>query len=227
MPDTRHVKPRNGDVLLLVGTMKGAFILRAGKGRAKWEVGGPYFPGCPVYAMAYDGRAGRHRLWAAPQSWNWGTLLHTSDNFGKTWKKPDEATVKFPEGTGAELKQIWQIAPGRESEPKTLYCGVEPASGGYQEMKRLLEVVDRPTAVFAVSDRLAAGAMRAVTEAAAPLVADFTEGVRVSLDGGWVLVLPHSSEPLVSIYAEGSSAESADAAAAEWKSIVVRAIAAA
>jgi hypothetical protein len=36
--------------------------------------------------------------------------------------------VKFPEGTGAALKQIWQIVPGREAEPGTLYCGVEPAA---------------------------------------------------------------------------------------------------
>ncbi len=69
--------------------------------------------------------------------------------------------------------------------------------------------------------------MRAVTEAAASFDANYTEGVRMSLEGGWVLVLPHSSEPLVSVYAEGETAESADAAAAEWKSVVVRAIAAA
>ena len=62
MPETQHVKPGNGDVLLLVGTMKGAFILRAKPSRKKWEIGGPYFPGSAVYAMAYDGRAGRHRI---------------------------------------------------------------------------------------------------------------------------------------------------------------------
>lgn len=84
----------------------------------------------------------------------------------------------------------------------------------------------REVPVFCPIERKGA-VMRAVTEAATPLDADFTEGVRVSLDGGWVLVLPHSSEPLVSVYAEGSSAESADATAAEWKSLVVRAIAAA
>ena len=38
MPDTTHVTPRNGDVLLLVGTMKGAFILRANKARKKCSV---------------------------------------------------------------------------------------------------------------------------------------------------------------------------------------------
>ncbi len=45
------------------------------------------------------------------------------------------------------------------------YVGVEPVDGGYEEMKRLLRLDDRPTAVFAVTDRLAVGAMRAVAEA--------------------------------------------------------------
>lgn len=128
MPATRDVSLRNGDVLLLVGTMKGAFILRASKGRRNWELGGPHFPGSAVYAMAYDGRAGRHRIWAGPHSMHWGGLLRCSDDFGRTWTNPREANVKFPEEAGAALKQIWQIVPGREEEPGTLYCGVEPAA---------------------------------------------------------------------------------------------------
>jgi hypothetical protein len=128
VPVTRHIEPRADDAVLLVGTMKGAFILRAGHGRDGWEIGGPYFPGSAVYAMAYDARAGRHRIWAGPHSMHWGGLLRSSDDFGRTWTNPEEANVKFPEGSGAALQQIWQIAPGRAGEPDTLYCGVEPAA---------------------------------------------------------------------------------------------------
>jgi photosystem II stability/assembly factor-like uncharacterized protein len=128
MPKTRHVAPRNGDLLLLVGTMKGAFILRANESRRKWDMGGPYFPGTAVYAMAYDGRVGRHRIWAGPHSMHWGALLRSSDDFGKSWTNPEQANVKFPESAGAALQQIWQIVPGREADPDTLYCGVEPAA---------------------------------------------------------------------------------------------------
>jgi hypothetical protein len=128
MPEIRHVTPRSGDVLLLVGTMKGAFLLRADESRRTWEMGGPYFPGSAVYAMAYDGRDGRHRIWAGPHSMHWGGLLRTSDDFGQSWTNPEEANVKFPEGTEAALRQIWQIVPGRDSEPDRLYCGVEPAA---------------------------------------------------------------------------------------------------
>jgi hypothetical protein len=128
MPEIHHITPRNGDVLVLVGTMKGAFILRSDARRQEWELGGPYFAGSAVYALAYDGRAGRQRLWAGPTSMHWGGLLRASDDFGRTWTNPESANVKFPEGTGAALKQIWQVIPGRESEPDTLYCGVEPAA---------------------------------------------------------------------------------------------------
>jgi hypothetical protein len=128
MPPVRHVKPRDGDILLLVGTMKGAFILRANGRRKKWEIGGPYFPGNAVYAMNYDGRSGRHRIWAGPQSMHWGAVLRSTDDFGRNWTNPEQANVKFPEGSGAALQRIWQIAPGRDTEPNVLYCGVEPAA---------------------------------------------------------------------------------------------------
>ena len=102
--DARHPhtsSPKQGDVLLLVGTMKGAFILRANESRKKWEMGGPYFPGSAVYGMAYDGRAGRHRIWAGPHSMHWGALLRSSDDFGKTLDgSRSRRTCKFPEGAG-------------------------------------------------------------------------------------------------------------------------------
>jgi BNR/Asp-box repeat len=127
MPVPQHITPRSGDVLVLVGTMKGAFILHSSD-RKQWQMGGPYFPGSAVYALAYDGREGRKRLWAGPQSMHWGALLSSSDDFGRNWTNPEEANVKFPEGTGAALKNIWQVVPGRASEPDVLYAGVEPAA---------------------------------------------------------------------------------------------------
>ena len=57
------------------------------------------------------------------------------------------------------------LVRGILDEDRQNYAGVEPASGGFQEMKKLLQLDERPTAIFAVSDRLAVGAMRAITEA--------------------------------------------------------------
>lgn len=128
MPSVNHVSAKKGDVIVLVGTMKGAFVLRSNGARKKWDVGGPYSVGSPVYAMAFDQRQGRHRLWWAQQSFRWGTVLCSSDDYGKTSTEPEAYSVKFPEESKLALKNIWQICLGRENEPDTLYCGVEPAA---------------------------------------------------------------------------------------------------
>ncbi|MBZ5561948.1 MAG: protein kinase [Acidobacteriia bacterium] len=123
----RHLRVRDGDVLLLVGTVKGAFLLRSNSERRRWDVAGPYFHGLAIYTLAYDGRDGRHRLWASTHSF-WGTYLRSSDDFGKIWTNPLEANVRFPADSGVSLKNIWQVCPGRPDEPNVLYCGVEPAA---------------------------------------------------------------------------------------------------
>ncbi len=124
----RHLQVKSGDVLLLVGTTKGAFLLRSTKQRSRWDVAGPYFHGQAIYAMAYDDRAGRHRLWASTHSEMWGTYLRYSNNFGRSWTNPQDANVKFPADCGASLKNIWSIALGPAEQPDVLYCGVEPAA---------------------------------------------------------------------------------------------------
>jgi photosystem II stability/assembly factor-like uncharacterized protein len=128
MPNPNQVEVKFGDNLLLVGTMKGAFLFRSDKNRETWQEAGPYFPGRSIYAMAYDGRNGRRRLWAAVNSSYWGSFLSSSDDFGKTWSDPESYNIKFPEGSEVSLKQIWQIAPTHATETDTIYCGVEPAA---------------------------------------------------------------------------------------------------
>ena len=127
MHSVQHAQVKKGDSLLLLGTTKGAFILRSNSQRRRWEVGGPYFHGHNVYAMAYDNRAGRHRIWASTSSY-WGTMLRSTDDYGKSWTNPQQAPIRFPSETGVSLKNIWQITLGRPEEPDVLYCGVEPAA---------------------------------------------------------------------------------------------------
>jgi mannose-1-phosphate guanylyltransferase/phosphomannomutase len=68
--------------------------------------------------------------------------------------------------------------------------------------------------------------MRAVTEAAASRDTVLAEGVRVNYSDGWALVLPHSTEPSVSVWAEASSALDARSRADEWRAVVQNAISA-
>ncbi len=127
MPETNQVDVKAGDNLLLVGTIKGGFLLRSDGARETWEMAGPYFPGRSVYAFAYDGRNERNRLWAAVNSPFWGSFLSSSNDFGKTWSDPETYNIKFPEGSDVSLKQVWQIEMDPH-ESDTLYCGVEPAA---------------------------------------------------------------------------------------------------
>ncbi|HSV33696.1 MAG TPA: hypothetical protein VLH87_06195 [Pyrinomonadaceae bacterium] len=127
MPETNQVEVKAGDNLLLVGTIKGGFVLRSDGARETWEMAGPYFPGRSVYAFAHDGRNGRNLLWAAVNSPFWGSFLSSSNDFGKTWSDPETYNIKFPEGSDVSLKQIWQIKMDPH-ESDTLYCGVEPAA---------------------------------------------------------------------------------------------------
>ena len=127
------VKRRSGaakspKALLLVGTMKGAFVFSSDKSRKKWRMDGPHFRGEAVYALLHDTRGGRARTYAATNSMHWGPTVRSSDDLGKTWTSGEGRSVRFPPEAGRAVAQVWQIAPGRAKDPDVLYCGVEPAA---------------------------------------------------------------------------------------------------
>jgi mannose-1-phosphate guanylyltransferase/phosphomannomutase len=62
--------------------------------------------------------------------------------------------------------------------------------------------------------------MRAMAEAVSGLEVEMTEGIRVAVDGGWALVLPHPSEPYVRVFAEGDDDESARELLSRYTSVV-------
>ncbi len=128
MPATpAPLPPQPGDLLVLVGTMKGAFLYRTGAARDRLDVSGPHFPGAAVYALGYDDRAGRQRLWASASNAFFGTHLRWSDDFGATWADPVDPLLSFPEETGAALANVWQIALPA-NQPDVVYAGTEPAA---------------------------------------------------------------------------------------------------
>lgn len=65
--------------------------------------------------------------------------------------------------------------------------------------------------------------MRAVTEAAAGLETDMTEGVKVHVDDGWALILPHATDPAVTLWAEGPDDAAAEKLAEYWTRVVAEA----
>jgi photosystem II stability/assembly factor-like uncharacterized protein len=112
------------ELLLMVGTAKGLFILRDNGG--KWSVDGPYFAGRAVYSAFFDQRKGLNEMWAGPVSWHFGAELSKSTDMGKTWDEPEARRIKMPKTTKKSLENIWQIAAGGDAD--SLYVGVAPAA---------------------------------------------------------------------------------------------------
>jgi hypothetical protein len=183
---------RSGDVVLAVGTTKGAFLFTAGPQRRSWRVDGPHFPGEEVYAVAFDQRGGRTTLWAAPGNPFFGCTLRRSDDLGATWSDREQRSVKFPESSGLSLKRIWQIAPGPASDPKRMYLGVEPSclfettDGGdtWSPVKGFLEHEHRPKWTPGAGGLCLHTIIQHPRQAEKMLVAFSTGGVYATTDGG-------------------------------------------
>jgi mannose-1-phosphate guanylyltransferase/phosphomannomutase len=62
--------------------------------------------------------------------------------------------------------------------------------------------------------------MRGMAEAVAHLPVEMTEGIRATVGDGWVLVLPHATEPVVTLFVEGADAGTANALLEEYRTIV-------
>jgi hypothetical protein len=181
---------RAGETRLLVGTMKGAFLFR--RSGSNWRLAGPSFPGQPVYAMAYDDRGGRSRLFAATESPFWGPALHCSDDLGDTWTQPKKPNVRYPEDAGLAVKQIWQIAPGSADEPDTVYLGVAPAAlfrsrdGGrhFSLVRGLFDHPHRPQWAPGAGGLCLHTILQHPTDSQRMLVAISTGGVYITANGG-------------------------------------------
>jgi photosystem II stability/assembly factor-like uncharacterized protein len=114
------------DILLLVGTAKGLFILRKAPKSSNWIIDGPHFAGRAVYSAFLDQRKRRNVLWAGPASWHFGAELVKSTDMGATWDEPENRRIKMPKVTKKSLENIWQIAAGGNDD--SLYVGVAPAA---------------------------------------------------------------------------------------------------
>ena len=111
-------------VAVLVGTKKGAFVVESDAARRRWQVHGS-MPGQNVMHMNFDPRTGI--LFAAGgDSW-FGSWVHRSKEYGRTWEEP-VAGPAFPAESGQKLEKIWHVEPGRPNERGVVYAGVEPAA---------------------------------------------------------------------------------------------------
>ena len=91
-------------VTILVGTVKGAFLLRSGD-RGQWQIDGPQFKGWKVTAAA---RLGGKTI-VATASDVYGAALHTSENL-TDWTQVANGPA-YADGADRKLRQIWTIVP--------------------------------------------------------------------------------------------------------------------
>jgi photosystem II stability/assembly factor-like uncharacterized protein len=123
-------------VRVLVGTRKGAFLLRSDGARKSWTVSGPFFAGWEIYHVA-GSPADPQRLYASQSNAWFGQQIQRSDDGGESWSPVDNAfaydgvpgTHQWYDGTPHpwEFKRVWHLEPAR-TDPDTVYAGVEDAA---------------------------------------------------------------------------------------------------
>ena len=106
---------------VLVGTKKGLFVLRGGRGHPV-EIAVRAFPGQVVEYATRDRRTGRY--YASVTHGQFGPRVFMTDDPTGDWQQTDGP--RFPEGEDAAVARIWTIVPGAaEGE---VWAGVDPAA---------------------------------------------------------------------------------------------------
>ncbi len=125
-----------GGVRVLVGTVKGAFILRADGTRREWSVNGPLFGGWELYHLA-GSPADPDRIYASQSTGWFGQIIQRSDDGGESWEAVGNefvydgvpGTHQWYDGTPHpwEFARVWHLEPSL-TDPDTVYAGVEDAA---------------------------------------------------------------------------------------------------
>jgi photosystem II stability/assembly factor-like uncharacterized protein len=156
-PETASRRVEMSEVRVLVGTRKGAFILRSDGKREHWDVSGPHFAGWEIYHLK-GSPADPNRLYASQSSGWFGQVIQRSTDGGKTWETPGGEKMPEPDSPPAgksnkfvydtsaatgkpltthqwydgtqhpwEFKRVWHLEPSL-TDPDEVYAGVEDAA---------------------------------------------------------------------------------------------------
>lgn len=115
-------------LIVLVGTRKGLFVLKADKRRRSWSMEGPHFLGQIVNHAVLDPRDGRTLL-AAVRAGHLGPTVFRSEDLGKTWEEAatPPAFPKASEGeAGDVVSHVFWLAPAHATQPRRWYAGTSP-----------------------------------------------------------------------------------------------------
>jgi hypothetical protein len=132
-PKTRRTMSQ---IRVLVGTRKGAFILKSDGKREHWKISQPHFAGWEIYHLK-GSPAEPNRLFASQTSGWFGQMIQRSDDGGENWETVGNdfkydgvpGTHQWYDGTQHpwEFKRIWHLEPS-PIDPDTVYAGAEDAA---------------------------------------------------------------------------------------------------
>ena len=123
-----QITPQSGDLLMIVGTVKGAFIFHSDRVRSQFRIAGPYFKGQAIFSAAYLADKKAPRILVGNKSEHWGSLVSWSDDFGASWTEPADGNVKFPAGSGLSLNAIWALEAAPLVGRDVVFAGADPAA---------------------------------------------------------------------------------------------------
>jgi hypothetical protein len=123
-------------IRVLVGTRKGAFILKSDGKREHWKISQPHFAGWEIYHLK-GSPADPNRLFASQTSGWFGQMIQRSDDGGENWAPVGNefkydgvpGTHQWYDGTQHpwEFKRIWHLEPS-PIDSDTVYAGAEDAA---------------------------------------------------------------------------------------------------
>lgn len=122
---TLHRSPARPALALLISTRKGLFIARSDSARRAWSLEGPHLAGYEIQRAFIDPRDGRTG-YAAAHHPIWGIHIYRSGDGGRSWNPLAEVPRHGLDDGPENLKTIWGLAPGADTEPDTIYAGIEP-----------------------------------------------------------------------------------------------------
>ncbi|HEX9014891.1 MAG TPA: glycosyl hydrolase, partial [Chloroflexota bacterium] len=125
MPAT---SPNRGQIALLVGTRKGAFVIEGDASRRAWKSPRGIMIGSIVNHIAMDPRDRRTILMTA-RTGHLGPTIFRSQDLGETWSEASRPPA-FPKAaageTGLVLSHNFWLSPGHPDEPRVWYLGSSP-----------------------------------------------------------------------------------------------------
>jgi photosystem II stability/assembly factor-like uncharacterized protein len=132
-------------VMLMIGTRKGAFLAFSGLDRRGWQITEAAFRGGEVNHVGWIHGPTPLVVATAKSAW-WGPDLRVSRDFGQTWS--DAIGLRFAPGRERSVERIWVVESTNGGG--SMYAGVDPgalffSSDGGTAWTEVVSLSDHPT----------------------------------------------------------------------------------